>query len=254
MAKPEEGKVLGFHRVRVKKTADHLLQVSRYSRGYWSGFEGQGGRKKDGEQGKDVEKNRRDTARRRYQAVIDTANCNFDGEYAKFITLTYAENMQDIDRAAKDLDRWLQRVRRKLGTVHYLWVMEFQKRGAIHYHLLLDYQPVIPWEWLQESWPHGDAGIKAIKHVDNVGAYVAKYMAKLDDRRLDGRRAYGTSRGMKEPEIITGREAENIARYLEERQSPVHVGAYTGEFVGEVQQASYNLKRGAVHASQTGRP
>lgn len=243
MRRTEPKNILAFHRVRVKKTADHLLQVTRYSKGYWTGFGSKGGRKRDGEEGDDVEKNRKDTARRRYQAIIDRANSNFDVDYAKFVTLTYAENMQDIEQAAVDLNRWLMKVRRKCGKVRYLWVMEFQKRGAIHYHLLLDYQPIIPWQWLQDSWPHGDAGIKAIRHVDNVGAYIAKYMAKLDDRRLDGHRAFGCSRNMVEPEIITGLEAVKIARYLEERHSPAYVAAYTGEYVGEVQQSSYNLKR-----------
>lgn len=241
-----------LHKVRVKKTADHLLQVSRYSKGYWVGFESKGGRKKDG-QGENQDKNRKDTARRRYQSVIDLANCNFDVEYAKFITLTFAENQQDIAVANHRLDLFLKKMRRQYGRFRYLWVMEFQRRGAIHYHMLADISEYIPWQWLQEAWKDGDARIEAIDHVDNVGAYVAKYMARLDDRRLDGKKAFGHSRGMKKPEIITGREAEKIARYLEERQTPVHAATYTGEYVGEVQQLSYNLKR-RKGVGQTGRP
>lgn len=234
------------HKVRIKQTAGHIFEVTRYSKGYWTGFKSLGGRRK-GVQGVDVEGNRRKVAKRRFQAVIDTANCNFNTQYCKFLTLTYAENMTDLDRAQRDLNIFLTRLRQRYGKVGYLWVIEFQQRGAIHYHILLDIKPKIPIGWLTDAWPHGFIKINAIQHVDNLGAYVGKYMAKLDDDRLNGRRAYGMARGMKKPEIITGQTAEDIARWAEKEKSPTYSAKYEGEHVGTVTVNQYNLKRSSCN-------
>lgn len=246
-----EGDLLGDvirlekHKVRIKQTAGHIFEVKRYSRGFWTGFKSSGGRRK-GVQGVDVAKNRKDTSRRRFQAVIDTANCNFDTEYCKFLTLTYAENVTDLDRAQRDLNLFLTKLRQRYGKVGYLWVVEFQQRGAIHYHILLDIKPKIPMGWLTKAWNHGFVKINAIKHVDNIGAYIAKYMCKLDDDRLNGRRAYGMARGMKKPVIITGKIAEDIARWAEKEKTPTYSAKYEGEHVGTVTVQQYNLKRGCT--------
>lgn len=235
------------HKVRIKQTAGHIFEVKRYSRGYWTGFKSLGGRRK-GVQGLDVEGNRRKVAKRRFQAVIDTANCNFNTQYCKFLTLTYAENMTDLDRAQEDLNRFLTRVRRKYGKVGYLWVVEFQQRGAVHFHILLDIKPKIPIGWLTKAWGHGFIKINAIDHVDNIGAYIGKYMIKLEDDRLAGRRAYGMARGMKKPEIITGKTAEDIANWAErEKIIPSYSAKYEGEHVGTVTVNQYNLKRSSCN-------
>lgn len=241
-AKPLDG-IPTIHRLRVRVTADHLIEVTRYSRGYWTGFRSGGGRRTD-EEGKDKEKNRRDTARRRKMAVIDAANCNFDVSYAKFLTLTFAENVTDVGIATQELNRFLTVARKKYGRFRYLWVVEFQKRGAVHFHMLMDIPEFIPQSWIERAWGRGFIKINAIEHVDNIGAYISKYMAKVDDRRLDGRRAYGMSRNMARPREFTGKEAELIAGTLKGK-APTYAATYVGEHVGQVTVEQYNLKRGA---------
>ena len=58
--------------------------------------------------------------------------------------------------------------------IKYLAVIEFQERGAVHYHVLSDI-PYIPQKELQDIWGHGFVYINAVKHVDNIGAYIVKY-------------------------------------------------------------------------------
>lgn len=52
-----------------------------------------------------------------------------------FITLTYHRNMMEFQQAKKHLNTFFQRFRR-IGDFQYMWKMEPQKRGSIHFHLM----------------------------------------------------------------------------------------------------------------------
>jgi hypothetical protein len=55
-----------------------------------------------------------------------------------FVTLTYHKNMIDCKVAKRHLNTFLQRYRRKYGSeFSYIWKLEAQKRGAVHYHLAM---------------------------------------------------------------------------------------------------------------------
>jgi hypothetical protein len=54
------------------------------------------------------------------------------------MTLTYHACMQDGSLAKRHLHRFLTHMKRHAGLSNYLWVMEFQHRGAIHFHLWTD--------------------------------------------------------------------------------------------------------------------
>jgi len=56
---------------------------------------------------------------------------NFD----YMITLTY-DVIPDVRKAKDDLNRYLTWLR-SVGVKQYLWVAELQKRGAIHYHIII---------------------------------------------------------------------------------------------------------------------
>ncbi|MGM9458151.1 rolling circle replication-associated protein, partial [Lacticaseibacillus rhamnosus] len=62
---------------------------------------------------------------------------NFDAG-SKFVTFTFAENVKDIDQANREWKKFVQRLRRRYGDFKYLSVIEFQKRGAVHYHMISD--------------------------------------------------------------------------------------------------------------------
>ena len=86
--------------------------------------------------------------------------------------------------------------------------MEFQKRGAIHYHMRSDFGYIEQCD-LEKIWGNGFVWINDLlksnkgKPVDNVGAYIVKYMNKnIIDKRLMGKKAYFTSKNLKRPEII----------------------------------------------------
>ena len=57
-------------------------------------------------------------------------------DWETFITLTFAENEQNIESANRKFRYFVDKVRRVKKDFKYLCIPEFQKRGAIHYHLL----------------------------------------------------------------------------------------------------------------------
>lgn len=139
---------------------------------------------------------------------------NFPNNKSTFITLTVAKNSDDIDYYDEKVKQFIRKLRKDYGKMHYIGVREFQKRGAIHYHLLVDYPLIKGFSeteirksevfFKNHYWKQGFVDLKSIEHVDNVGAYISKYMTKdLQDKRLIGRKSYLCSKGLKRSEVIT---------------------------------------------------
>ena len=159
----------------------------------------------------DKEKNREKVLSRARKDLRRIINCNIQ-KYSKFLTLTFKDNVQDLDYANNEFKNFIKRLNYHYGIkIKYTAVIEFQKRGAIHYHCIL-YNLVqkINVQELQEIWKHGFIKINSIDNVDNVGAYVCKYMTKTDDDRLLGRKMYFNSRGLNKPQEI--KEPDLIAQ------------------------------------------
>lgn len=180
------------------------------------------------------------------------ACCNFNAEYSKFFTLTFADNKTDVKECNYIFMKFIQRLKWKFGKdIKYLAVVEFQNRGAVHYHCLSNI-PYIPQEELQDLWGQGFVYINAISHVDNVGAYIVKYMTKDNtDERLQGLKAYLYSRNLQKPEEIINHnladfeklEKKIIDRYDLDNIKPIYNTTYDTEMLGSCTYNQYNLKR-----------
>lgn len=105
------------------------------------------------------------------------------------------------------LKPYLRTLKNKFGLENYIWKAELQKRGSIHYHLTID--KLIPFYRLRDIWNelldknnlmeqyklvHGNTNpnsidIHSVKHIDNLTAYLTKYISKRDDSdiRLKGK-------------------------------------------------------------------
>lgn len=128
------------------------------------------------------------------------------------ITLTYAENIEDIKRGYKDFRSFIQRLRDKFGpSFRYIAVPEFQRRGAIHYHALFWGLPPDIYERERETrlvaslWAVGFVFIKQTDGDDRLSTYLSKYMSKAFlDERLSNQKAYTSSRNCLRPKIQSG--------------------------------------------------
>lgn len=179
--------------------------------------------------------------------VIDLVNVNFPPTTSKFATFTHAENVTDLDESHAKYKRFVQRLRRRYADFKYLTVTEFQKRGAAHYHMLSTL-PYIPEKELRELWGQGFIKINAVDHVDNVGAYIAKYMTKAEaDPRMIGRKSYMTSKNLEKPRVIT--DEWEIARILREHgivdrhedKRKVFTASFDSEHYGKIIDSDFNL-------------
>lgn len=145
--------------------------------------------------------NRKKTASRARLKVFRYANANFSNK-SKFLTLTFADNITDLRLANYMLTNFFKRLKRRFGlSPQYICVVEFQKRGAIHYHILINC-PYIDVNELARIWSYGFVKINRIDNIDNIGAYITKYMTKETlDERLIGQKCYFMSRNLKAPEV-----------------------------------------------------
>jgi len=152
---------------------------------------------------------RRDNVFRLRQKVnrLILANVDAFGQKPKFVTFTFAENVKDLDVANKKWSLFLKKFNyflNKLGMakIKFLTVIEFQERGAVHYHVLFFNLPYIPEikGILAKLWSHGFVKIVAVQRVKHLGLYVSKYMQKgFMDNRLRRRKAFFISRGLVKP-------------------------------------------------------
>lgn len=158
---------------------------------------------------------RMDSLIRSRDLIIDYASQNAK-VFHSFITLTFADNVTDLTEANKKFKVFIDQMRRlckALGTdFYYLGVPEFQKRGAVHYHLLTSLvcgSELLP---LQEGqtdmynvkyWNHGFSSAYNLDMTDknfNVALYLTKYLFKDLDERLFGRTRVLKSNNLVKPD------------------------------------------------------
>lgn len=183
-------------------------------------------------------------ARRDVRRLIN-ANVYKWGEKPKFLTLTFAENVQDIKQANYEFKKFRQRLEYELKLkLKYVAVVEFQKNGRIHYHVIFFNLPYVEANYLASIWRNGFIKINAISHVDNVGAYVTKYMTKdNDDERLRGKKSYFTSRGLNKPveKYLNEKEIAEVKDKLSHKK--VYENQFENEYTGNILYTQYNLFR-----------
>lgn len=160
-----------------------------------------------------IEDNIRRSTTRTKQNLRNLINCNFDDK-TTFLTLTFKENIKDIKQANYEFKKFKQKLKRIYDKqdriLKYVGVIEFQDgktyldkngqlkkgegRGAIHYHILLFNAPYIDFKILTKTWANGFISVNKCNDIDNMGAYLVKYMSKENaDYRLFGKRRYFAS-------------------------------------------------------------
>lgn len=109
------------------------------------------------------------------------------GDMVAFLTLTYPKAYPTNGRAIKaHLKTFLHRLQRR-GVLHYLWVEEFQTRGAPHFHVLVD--KAIDRKELSKMWfeivKSGDekhlksgTSIEEIRDKSKMSLYMCGYLSK----------------------------------------------------------------------------
>jgi len=190
-----------------------------YSDPVYFGFKSLGGRKMDSE---NEEKNRHDSVVRARRNIMMYAQKNFNAANDKFITLTFKDNITDLKIANNEFNLFIKRLKYKIRSdFKYLAVIEFQKRGAVHYHMLSDLNYIKKLEFA-EIWKNGFVKINRIKHVDDLGAYLIAYIGKNTKKKDKGKdfdllkrnKSYLRSNNLKKPEWLIGASCEEMEKDL----------------------------------------
>lgn len=110
--------------------------------------------------------------------VVDTNKC-------KWITLTYAKNMQDTKQLYNDFKRFMTRFKRRFKdyNIEYITACEPQARGAWHMHLILIFDkvaPFIPNATIEKLWEEGFTKTTKLDDIDNIGAYLTAYLGDME--------------------------------------------------------------------------
>jgi len=117
----------------------------------------------------------------------------FPYSYLKHITLTQKEESYH----PRILHPFLRAMVKRYGKLHYIWTIEEQERGVLHWHLLVCFQDFTAFgrediEKIQSYWKYGNVDVRPVRKPSVT--YLMKYITKALDEKHYGLRKIGTSR------------------------------------------------------------
>lgn len=143
---------------------------------------------------------------------------NSNPQLDKFLTLSIRENQKNLTIANKEFKKFVQRLTRFYPSFQYICIVEFQKRGAVHYHLVCNLK-YTPKKQIEKIWSLGFIKINRVKSIKSLGNYFIKNIqsynlgatvsthgnkksAYEEERKLlAGRKKFFCSRGLIPPEV-----------------------------------------------------
>lgn len=150
----------------------------------------------------------------------------------KFITLTIAENETNRKDTNYDFMKFIQWLKSRYSAFEYIAVLEKQKRGSIHYHVLFFGLPYIPNKELEKLWGKGFVRINVIDTYPELGKYLVKYLSKdLETGRATKQKRYFTSRGLIQPVEEFNVDLERIVE--DEDLKIQFIKEFENEYVGK---------------------
>lgn len=166
----------------------------------------------------------RQNAKHELIRLIDT---NYNEETTKFVTIRTKENIQDRQEFNLIFDKFMKRLNynvfhTKKKILKYVAVLEKQKRGAYHAHILLFNLPFIEYEKLKEIWKLGSVWINQVDvdSKDNRGRYITKYMEKGMGQELlenKGKKSYYSSKNLKQPTVLKLQDDDTVDNLVSDK-------------------------------------
>jgi hypothetical protein len=165
---------------------------------------------------------------------------------AKFLTFTFNNNQNfdiySLDICNKVFTNFLRRLRYAYPGIKYIAVAEYQKRGAVHYHMVVEYE-YIPQKRLEKIWSHGFISIMKIQKSNKLGAYLSKYLSKdLYTSTSSKTRKYFYSTGLKTPKVYYGIKAYKLyQKLIFAKHKPQYTGSYPTKYHGIIRYIEFNF-------------
>ena len=131
---------------------------------------------------------------------------------SSMLTLTFRENVTDLKQAYKCLDKFSRAMAKQYGHFDYVSVPEYQKRGAIHFHIAINARynyNVVRFLWRKAICGNGKETVGNIDITKRrkangwtralIANYLSKYMNKNIDSQEINKKRYSSSRGIPLP-------------------------------------------------------
>lgn len=136
--------------------------------------------------------------RAKREKLLRLADVNFEAGACVFVTLTFRNNVQDYEVAVKAFKAFTKRLRRRLEDVRYIATLEIQKRGAFHFHVLINAPDVqFGLDNVTPLWQNGLVDITSVDDVKKVLLYMTKDLIHQNrSHPLFNRRCYFVSQDL----------------------------------------------------------
>lgn len=171
------------------------------------------------------------------------------GHNDKFVTLTFNNDhdfdITDLSSCLLHYKKFIRKLKKLYPKLKYITVPEFQKRGAVHYHIICNL-PHMESAKLERIWGCGFIKILAINDTNGVAVYLSKYLSKrFDDPRKNGHRLYYASKNLIKSRTFYGEKAEQISSALSHSNQMAleYSTSYQTDFNGLVTYKQYNPKQ-----------
>lgn len=164
---------------------------------------------------------REDSFRRAKVSFRRIVRANLGGnERPTLLTLTMYQKLS-YPASVRIFTDFVTRLRKREGAgFRYIAVPEFQKRGAVHWHVLIfglddDFAKAErESRYISRLWLHGFVDCVLTDGSPKLAGYLAKYMSKaMRDIRLGSKKAYYASRNIMRPMSVSG---HTVSDYIEE--------------------------------------
>ena len=189
------------YNVKLVFSGDNRIEVYKYQRVIADKptSNSQGRAKEATKEHKEI--NRATTLNRARNNIIRLVETN-NNVWKSFITLTYAENMQDIQRVKDHWKYTLKKLHKDYKELYWLYVIEVQQRGAYHLHLLtsifVENTHSFNDDFNRKYWNRGFTKCIPITELNGVSKYLAVYLTK-EGCNTHGTRIYSYSRNLAKP-------------------------------------------------------
>jgi hypothetical protein len=180
------------------------------------------------------------------------ANLN-GAESPLLLTLTMYQVLL-LTASSRAFTKFINRVRRGQGKeFRYIAVHEFQRRGAVHFHVLIwglheakaKAQSEVSTRYFQRLWLRGFADCVVTDGHPKLAGYLAKYLQKgMQDIRSGHQKAYYASRNLLRPlHVASGNPAlvailkENVVPHVD---NLLHSHEFDSQWLGRCNYQSFN--------------
>lgn len=189
-------------------------------------------------------KNKKDTLNRAKKKVRNYIAANYKNGCTKFITLVVADSNLDMKQAKKRLEKFNAKLKGIIGyKPKYVGVVEQQKNGNIHFHIVYFNLKYLEHNQLLKIWKHGSSYIQAVTYGYKSFNCLSVYMLKQAENKKENEKLYFNSLNLEKSKEV--KKDLDINKMIKVLEPATVVNTYAGEneYVGEYTLTTFDVSQ-----------